>query len=99
MCAVLEEAIATFQRHFEDPTRRGQSRFGEVREWIDSADTSWAFAFESICHVLRIDPDYLRQGLATWMETRRDSARDARRFRFRRASGWRTSESLPAAQA
>ena len=63
MAAVLEEAVATFQRNLLAKTRRGQRLFREVDEWIRSADTSWTFAFESVCHTPKLDPKYLRAGL------------------------------------
>ncbi len=97
MLAVLEEAVATFQRHIDDETRRGQRLFREAAEWTQSVDTSWAFAFENICHAIDVDPEYLRRGLESWKERRRGSAGGARvyRFPFRRVGGRRTSISHP----
>jgi len=85
MLAVLEEAVATFQHHLGADTRRGQRLFREADEWFRSADTSWAFAFESVCAVLDLDPDYVRDGLATLK--RRWPDRMARPQRLRRMSG------------
>ena len=89
MLAVLEEAVLTFQRHLHAKTRRGQGLFREADEWIRSADTSWTFAFESVCHTLGLDPEYLRGGLDRLKERR--PASGARVYRFRRASGYRSS--------
>ena len=38
MLAVLEEAVATFQRNTHAKTRRGQRLFREAEEWIQSED-------------------------------------------------------------
>jgi hypothetical protein len=89
MLAVLEEAVVTFQRNLHARTRRGQRLFREADEWSRSADTSWTFAFENVCHALGLDPEYLREGLQRLKE--RPPASEARGFRFRRVSGRRTS--------
>ena len=89
MLAVLEEAVATFQRNTHAKTRRGQRLFREAEEWIQSEDVSWTFAFENVCHTLGLDPEYLRGGLERSKERRPGGG--ARVYRFRRASGRRTS--------
>jgi hypothetical protein len=97
MLAVLEEAVATFQRHVDSKSRHGQRVFREAEEWIQSPDASWPFAFENICHALDINPDFLRRGLQAWKENQlKASASGARvyRFPFRRVNGRRSSVSL-----
>jgi len=97
MLAVLEEAVATFQRHAGTKTRHGQRVFREAEEWIESTDDSWPFAFENICHALDIEPEFLRRGLRTWKEAQlKASSSGARvyRFPFRRVNGRRSSISL-----
>ena len=89
MLAVLEEAVATFQRNTHAKTRRGQRLFREAEEWIHSEDVSWTFAFENVCHTLGLDPEYLRGGLERFKERRPGGG--ARVYRFRRVSGRRTS--------
>jgi hypothetical protein len=97
MLAVLEEAVATFQRNVGAKTRHGQRIFHEAEEWIRSSDGSWPFAFENICHALEIEPEFLRRGLERWKENQlRSSTNGARvyRFPFRRVNGRRSSISL-----
>ena len=97
MLAVLEEAVATFQRHAGTKTRHGQRVFREAEEWIESTDDSWPFAFENICHALDIEPEFLRRGLRSWKEAQlKASSGGARvyRFPFRRVNGRRSSISL-----
>jgi hypothetical protein len=97
MLAVLEEAVATFQRHVDAKSRHGQRVFSEAEEWIRSTDSSWPFAFENICHALDIEPEFLRRGLERWKETQRKAASGGARvyrFPFRRVNGRRSSITL-----
>ena len=76
MLAVLEEAVATFQRHIHDDTGRSGRPFRDVEEWFHSKESlSWPFAFENVCHTLEIDPEYLRRGLEVWARTRARSGK------------------------
>ena len=93
MLAVLEEAVATFRHHSSADTRRGQRLFREADEWFRSADTSWAFAFESVCAVLGLDPDYVRDGLASLKRPPSDGMAGPQRVR--RMSGRRLSLAQP----
>ena len=63
IAAVLEEAIRVYQREAGSRNRRRRRLFGETEQWIASSNTSWPFAFERVCEVLWLDPDYLRRGL------------------------------------
>jgi hypothetical protein len=96
MLAVLEEAVATFQRYIYDDTGRSARLFREVEEWFDSTDgISWPFAFEKVCHTLEIDPEYLRRGLEVWKQTQLRSGKAHRyRFPFRRVNARRSSIAL-----
>jgi hypothetical protein len=68
MLAVMEDAVATYQRYAVDPGRRNQRLFEEAQSWIESTDTSWPYSFENICTALRMEPEILRRGLETWRE-------------------------------
>jgi len=46
--------------------RRGQRLFTEAETWIFKDDPTWLCSFISICHVLGLDPEYLRTGLQRW---------------------------------
>jgi hypothetical protein len=63
LLAVLENATASFLRYRNSQTKRGQRLFGEDEAWFMSSDQSWGCSFESICHQLNLDPDYIRRGL------------------------------------
>lgn len=94
MLAVLEDAIASFQRNFiqaRAAAREGED--GDVEHWLDSDDMTWPFSFASICQALDMEPEYLRRGLHSWRDrTERAGARgQVYRFPFRRVNGRRHS--------
>ena len=57
MAAVLEDALNVLRKC-------PRSRAGrEAREWVNSRDTSWPFAFERICEAFEIDSEHVRHQL------------------------------------
>jgi hypothetical protein len=58
MLAVLEDAIRTLL--LAKRTAVPRKRLLRELDWLTSTSQSEPFAFESICDVLGIDPDYLR---------------------------------------
>lgn len=70
MLAVLEDALACFQKHFSSRGGRGLRLFRETEEWIFRGDHSEPFSFANICEVVGFDPEYVRQGLLKWREKR-----------------------------
>jgi hypothetical protein len=66
MCAVLEDAIDCFHKQFSRGTRRAKHLGGEAEKWFLSDDLNWPFSFVSICSVLDLSPQYIRQGLKRW---------------------------------
>ena len=99
MLAVLEEAIATFQRHVMSDNRRSQRLVEEVETWTSGADGSWPFSFENVCAALDLEPEYLRAGMARWKNAELNRARQGQptlyRFPFRRVNGRRHSITGP----
>lgn len=72
MLAVLENAIEDFQRHVHADDQKGKELFQEAEEWFSAADADSLFSFENICEFLRLDANYLRQGLKRWKAAQRD---------------------------
>ena len=68
MLAVLEDAIACYQKHLFARDGKGRAMFQDAEEWIMEERSDWLFSFESICEVLGLEPQYVRQGLARWKE-------------------------------
>ncbi len=68
MLAVLEDAIACFQKYIAARDNRGQGIFKEAEEWVLEEGSDWLFSFDNICEVLGMNPQYVRQGLLRWKE-------------------------------
>jgi hypothetical protein len=71
MLAILEEALNDYQRCWKARDKKSRKRFTDARAWILSTDSEWIFSFINCCEVLGIEPDYLRQGLRLWRQTKR----------------------------
>ncbi len=96
MLAVLEDAIAAYQRAFiqpESPTAEQATDENDIEGWLSSDDMTWPFSFASICQALDMEPEYLRSGLSRWREraTRDGLLGKVYRFPFRRVNGRRHS--------
>jgi hypothetical protein len=63
MAAVLEEALADYQRCWKARDKKAMERFADAQAWILELDSEWIFSFVNCCEALGIQPDYLRQGL------------------------------------
>ena len=64
--AVLEDALACFQRQFLTVGRRVQREAQEAKAWFLSEEEDWPFSFMSVCAVLGLEPDAIRQQLKRW---------------------------------
>lgn len=93
MLAVLEDAIASFQRNFIQSRHRPDVDDFDVESWLESDDMSWPFSFASICQALDMEPEYLRRGLKSWRDRAESqgSRGQVYRFPFRRVNGRRHS--------
>ena len=100
MLAVLEDAIAAYQRAFVQPKEKEEAAPPQpttdeydVEAWLASDDMSWPFSFASICQALDMEPEYLRGGLERWREKARADGMTGQvyRFPFRRVNGRRHS--------
>lgn len=99
MLAVLEDAVASFQRASTTVSRTAPRDLAEVSAWLASEDVSWPYSFRNICAVLGFDPDYLRSGLERWRAARAARPTPGKvvpfRYAFRRISGSRTRAVVP----
>ncbi len=64
--AVLEDALMCFQSQFltEGPHARQEAR--EAKQWFFSEEARWPFSFVTVCAVLGLEPDAIRQRLKRW---------------------------------
>lgn len=70
MLAVLEDAVACFQKYIFARDSKGKALFREAEEYILEQYSNWVFSFENICEELGMQPGYVRQGLVRWKEQR-----------------------------
>ncbi len=68
MLAVLDDAVACFQKYVSAQTPKEKALFQESEEWFMEKESDWVFSFENICESLGLDPDYVRKGLMQWKE-------------------------------
>ena len=66
--AVLEEALGTYMKYASATGRRGRRLFKEAEQWIFQDDYTWLCSFRNICHILELEPEYVRRGLTHWRE-------------------------------
>jgi hypothetical protein len=66
LLAVLEDAVACFQKYVSARDPRGKAMFHEAEEWILESGSDWLGSFENVCEVLGMNPHYVRQGLIGW---------------------------------
>ena len=71
MVAVLEEAIALVVNDFGAGGDDRRSAVREAERWFASDDRSGPFAFMTICDVLGLDADRVRQALEGWNRRQR----------------------------
>jgi hypothetical protein len=64
MLAVLVDAINVLQAWHRFRTVRKRPAFAEAAQWVNTHGTSCTFSFDSICDVLGIDREILRQRLS-----------------------------------
>lgn len=68
MLAILEDAVACFQKYIFARDGKGKALFQEAEEWVEGSTADGIFSFDSVCEMLAFDPTYLRQGLVRWKE-------------------------------
>ena len=68
LLAILEDAIACFQKYVLARDAKGKSLFQDAENWFMQEDYDWQFSFCSVCESLGFDPGYLRRGLIRWKE-------------------------------
>ncbi len=66
MLAILEDAIASFQKYLLCQSRKAKMLFNEAEDWIFDEDWNSVFCFENVCEMLDLDPAYIRDGLRRW---------------------------------
>ncbi|HEY7322608.1 MAG TPA: hypothetical protein VIE89_34015 [Candidatus Binatia bacterium] len=68
MLAVLEDAVACFQKYILPRNSRERTLFKETEDWFRNRNDTYLFSFENICDALRLNPEYVREGLLRWKQ-------------------------------
>ena len=89
MLAVLDDAIACFQKYAFARDRKGKVLFQEAEEWVQATNHDWPFSFVNVCEMLGFAPDYLRQGLAEWKAAKLESRAKAKIYQLAPRKGKR----------
>ncbi len=63
MLAILEDAVLTILKYAGKPGKRARRLVRDVERWVAVHDRGWIFSFESICSVLDIDANAMRNSL------------------------------------
>ncbi|MPZ74990.1 MAG: hypothetical protein GEU77_00495 [Deltaproteobacteria bacterium] len=82
LLAVLEDAIACFQKYVFAKDGKGKILFQEAEEWILEENTDWLFSFANVCEMLGFEPSYLRDGLMLWKAQKVESHSKARIYQL-----------------
>jgi hypothetical protein len=70
MMAVLQDAIRCLQKGADLKSGSKRRHLCEVQEWVFGESGEGPFAFQSVCEILDIAPQYLRRGLDEWLRRR-----------------------------
>jgi len=89
MLAVLEDAIACFQKYAFTRDRKAKVLFQEAEDWVQDTNSDWPFSFANVCETLGFDPDYLRQGLGQWKAAKLESRAKAKIYQLALRNGKR----------
>jgi hypothetical protein len=89
MLAVLEDAIACFQKYVFVREGKGKVLFQEAEDWVWDTNSDWLFSFANVCETLGFNPAFLRQGLAQWRAQKLESRARAKVYQLTPRSGKR----------
>ena len=82
LLAILEDAIACYQKYVFATEAKGKALFRETEDWVAKKGADAVFAFDSVCEMLEFDPAYLRRGLAEWKSNALAQRNQARVFQL-----------------
>ncbi len=71
--AVMQRGIEECMKYATATDRRGRRLHREATDWLMRDDYTWLYSFINICHILGLDPGYVREGLERWCTERQAS--------------------------
>ena len=63
IAAILEDAAHEYRKYKGARGPEGKERFRAAQRWIMGNRDDWIFAFNNVCELLGLNPDYVRRGL------------------------------------
>ena len=78
MRAVLEDALACVHRQDETARRWVQREAREAEEWLFCDDAHGIFSYVSVCAVLGLEPESIRQELRRWSSSHPNTRQHSR---------------------
>ena len=63
LLAILEDAIHCYRKFAGSRSPAGRAQFCEAEAWLMGGGDDGVFAFDSVCEILGLDPEYVRRGL------------------------------------
>lgn len=66
MISIIELAVDDYMKYAGFRDRSPHELFAAAEAWIESADRSWLYSFETICDHLGLDAGCVRNGLRRW---------------------------------
>ena len=82
MLAILEDAIACYQKYLFARDSKGKALFHEAEQWVEEAGGASVFGFDSVCETLGLNPDYLRRGIVEWKKAATTQRLQAKIYRL-----------------
>jgi len=64
LSALLEDAIHVYRKYQGATDRVGKEKFREAQAWVRHHGADWIFAFDNVCDLLGLNPDYVRRALS-----------------------------------
>ena len=70
MLAILEDAVACFQKYLFARDSKGKAQFRDTEDWFFQGSDLGIFSFDIVCETVGLEPNYVRRGLAHWKKQR-----------------------------
>jgi hypothetical protein len=76
MAAILSDGVEAYISHSISTHPKYKDKKSDAQDWVDTKDYAYVFSFDNVCNCLGIDADYLRLGLARYIETVRSNRKN-----------------------
>ncbi len=93
LVAIIQDAVECFQKHLHAADSKRRQLYLDSEAWVSAEDDRGPFSFTSVCDLLEMNPDYVREGLFHWRERERGRYR-ARQLEAAREAVTDSSEEL-----